>query len=86
MRQIEPPKPQPASMRPGHEAPENAAGDGVDLVHDLASMRPGHEAPENVRSHEEGRNRLDAASMRPGHEAPENSRDGVSPAIESLLQ
>ncbi len=36
-----------ASMRPGHEAPENGAHHVAAAVGHVASMRPGHEAPEN---------------------------------------
>ena len=34
-------------MRPGHEAPEHAAGEPIDAENLAASMRPGHEAPEH---------------------------------------
>ena len=37
-----------ASMRPGHMAPENAVGDGMQERIRRASMRPGHMAPENL--------------------------------------
>ena len=68
-----------ASMRPQHDAAENAA-EAIDTKFEQqASMRPQHDAAENI-----GRRRLQArcddASMRPQHDAAENqlTRVGVT--------